>query len=417
MIEADNPGDRLSQAFDAPSHIVGADDSFVTAAAFKESFGEDVRRTLDIGTWRVGSDLSQEYARVEREVREAVERETALQKTIRAELFPRLKHPKAPKNAGVHQADQKTIERIHTNLLFRGGVEACDGAIQVHETLPLTIYQMGVSLVSYQGDRGTWCQRLFRRDLQQSCPNRLAEVIEVLERRSKRSGSQDGLGELARKAILAYAERAILLRESRAPWRMGKGNPITYELLTGGSNLELMVEATTVIRALVEQHQKFVFVAEQSRKLDLLTIGQALHPMEFAIVRTLDEEVEDWLHQRRYSAGVSPGLVWDNDVIPPVQWIPRFIERVASKIVVGLFRATEVAPAQTFYAHLDHADLAAHIVLADSLLQQHRGVPMLADIARHVCIGVFSDSLESIAANAYAAAGVPWRYFNGQSKR
>jgi hypothetical protein len=394
---------------------LGDDEFSVTAADFQETFGEDIQRTLDLKTWRVGSDLSQEYARVEREVREAVERETGFQKQIRDELFPRLKtQPHAPKNAGVHPADMRAIEKIHDNLLFRGGIEACDGAIQIHATLPLTIYQMGVTLVSYQGNEGAWCERLYRHDLRKGCANPVDEAIAILERRAKRSASKDRLGELAQKAILAYAERAILLRESKAPWLMGIGHPVPYELLTGGSNLELMVAATTVMRELVERRQKFVFVAKEPREQMLLTIAEALRPMEYAIVKTLDEDLEDWLHQKRFAVRVTTDLLWDQEIISPSEWIPRFIQRVASQIVVGLFRATEVAPAQIFYAHVDHADLAAHIVLADSALQAHRGVPMLTDIARHVCNVVFGDCLAGIAGNAYAAAGVPWRY-SGQS--
>ena len=233
-------GHSPSQPFDAPSLIVDREGSSISAKEFQESFGEDIRQTLDLNTWRVGSDLSQEYARIEREVREAVERETSLQQKIRSELFPRIENrPNAPKNAGKHEANQEVIKGIHENLLFRGGMEACDGAIQVHDTLPLTIYQIGVTLASYQGDQGTWRQRLFRRDLQQTCVSPVEEAIAILERRSQRSGfdrQEDGLGELARKAILDYAERAILLRRSKAPWLMGHGNPVTYELLTGGSN-------------------------------------------------------------------------------------------------------------------------------------------------------------------------------------
>jgi hypothetical protein len=103
--------------------------------------------------------------------------------------------------------------------------------------------------------------------------------------------------------------------------------------------------------------------------------------------------------------------------LTPAEWIPRFIERVASQIVVGLFRATRLAPAQLFYAHVDHADVAGHIAIADSVLQEHRGFPMLADMARNVCDTVFSNSLEGLAETAYAAVGVPWRYFSGRSNR
>jgi hypothetical protein len=389
------------------------DDDSISAGDFLNSFGEEIRRTLDLSTWRVGNDLANEYARVEREVRDAVERETDLQRKVRKEVFPRIEtRKKAPKNAGVHEADQAVIEKIHRDLLFHGGMEACDGAIQVHDTLPLTIYQIGVTLVSYSGDQGTWSQRLFRRDLKQSGDSRIDDVLASLERRSRRRDPslRDGLGELIQKTFLQYAERAILLRHSKAPWLMGRGNPITYELLTGGGNLELMVEATNVLRQLVEQRQKFVFVAHEPGDEVLLTIGHALRPMEFAIVNTLDERLEHWLHQKRFRTKVGETLQWDNDAIRPTEWIPRVIHRVASKIVVGVFRATPVAPAQVFYAHEDHAMLAAHMVLADSMLQEHRGFPMLADMARQTCNTAFGDSLAALADNAYAAAGAPWRF-------
>jgi hypothetical protein len=413
-------GRQRSQSGAAP-HIPEGDT--ITAEEFLESFGEDIRQTLNVENWRVGSDLSQEYSRIEKEVRQAVEKESVLQKRIRAEVFPRLKSPHAPKNAGKHEADLNLIEKIHREFLFHGGLEACDGALQVHDTLPLTIYQIGVTLVSYQGNQGTWCQRLFRKDLQQNYPSPVEEALAILERRAERGGAAaghaggDGPGELAHKAILDYAERAILLRRSQACWRLGHGNPITYELLTGGGNLELMVEATKVLRELVEGHEKFVFVAQEPRDRMLLTIASALHPMEFAIVGTLDERLQHWLHQNRFKADASKKVRWDGELISPAEWIPRVIQRVASQIVVGLFKATPVAPAHTFYAHIDHADYAAHMVLADSVLQEHKGSPLLTDIAHNVCDSVFGNSLDALAASAYAAAGAPWQYLHGRSNR
>ena len=398
----------------AVSPLSARDDDSISTAEFQASFGEDIRHTLNLDTWRVGADLSQEYTRIETEVREAVDCENAIQKDVRDRVFPvLLNHPNGPANAGVYQADPEAIKKIHNDLLFRGGMEACDGAIQVYDTLPLTIYQIGVAQVSYQGDQGTYCQRLFRRDLRQSFPDPADEAIAMLNRRSNRSNSAaDALGELARKAILAYAERAILLRRCKAPWRMGHGNPVPYELLTGGNCIELMVEATNVLRELVEQHQKFVFVASEPQDRLLLTIAHSLRPMEYGIVSTLDERLELWLHQRRFTVRVSPGLLWDEEEISPPEWIPRFIERVASKIVVGVFRASKVAPAQVFYAHVDHADYAAHMALADSVLQDHRGFPLLTDLARNLCRTVFGETLDRLAESAYAAAGVPWRYFS-----
>src|SRR5439155_13308177 len=134
---------------------------------------------------------------------------------------------------------------------------------------------------------------------------------------------------------------------------------------------------TRVLRGLIEGHRKFVFVASEPRERMLLTIGQALRPLEYAIVGTLDCWLRDWLEQRRFAADTSTPLDWDGEALAPAEWIPRFIDRVASQVVVGLYRATRLAPAQLFYAHVDHADVAAHIVLADSVLQEHRGFPLL----------------------------------------
>ena len=71
------------------------------------------------------------------------------------------------------------------------------------------------------------------------------------------------LAKLARRAIMSYAERAILLQRSTAPWRMGHGSPAPYELLNGGGSADLMIESVKVIRDLVLGHQKFVFVASE----------------------------------------------------------------------------------------------------------------------------------------------------------
>ena len=418
--ESSTNGQKLAASV-LDSALPSDDDAFsISAKTFEDQFDESILQTLDVSQWRLGNDLDQEYRRIEREVREAEKIETVRDKQIREELLPRLAElPNMPKNAGKHETRPENIASVQRGLLFNGGVEACDGTIQIHETLPLTIYQIGVSLVSYRGDQGTWGQRLFRRDLHQKGAG-VEEMMEFLERRAKRDSSaripgQDQLGEMVQKALLDYAERAILLRRSEAAWRLGHGNPVTYELLTGGHNLELMVEATRVLREFVEVQQKFVFVAGEPREALFRTIGQALRPREYAIIGTLDERLESWLHQERFKV-VPKRLKWDDEDITPAEWIPRVIERVASKIVVGLFRPTILAPAQSFYAHIDHSDIAAHIALGDSMLKE-QGTSMLIEMAHGVCNSVFGESLEALAEAAYVAAGAYNRFLGGRFHR
>jgi hypothetical protein len=422
MAENDKPSTN-GQGFPATAGTTadstGDDALTVSAQAFELQFDENIHQTLDIDSWRLGNDLDQEYGRIEREVREAEKLETDKDREIRENFFPRLAAlPNMPKNAGLHPTQTEDIAAVHRGLLFNGGVEACDGSVQIHDTLPLTIYQMGISLVSYRGDQGTWGQRLFRRDLRQKGVD-VGEWLEFLERQARhdslaRMPGQDQMGEMVQKALLDYAERAILLRRSKAVWRLGHGNPMTYELLTGGGNLELMVEATRVLRELVESHQKFVFVAGEPRERLFMTIGQALRPMEYAILGTLDERLENWLHQQRFKHGAR--LMWDNESVTPAEWIPRVIERVASKIAVGLFRPTLLSPAQWFYAHVDHSDIAGHIALADSMLKE-QGTSLLLEMAQRVCTAVFGESLEALAESAYVAAGAHHRFLSGRFHR
>src|SRR5260370_12526315 len=101
---------------------------------------------------------------------------------------------------------------------------------------------------------------------------------------------------------------------------------------------------------------------------------------------------------------------WDGTTLNPEQWIKRFRDVVGPQIVVGVYRATPLAPAPVFYAHMRHADVAAHVALADSVFQEHRGFPMLIDLADNVCRSVFGgDTLTGPVSNAYIEAGAPSR--------
>lgn len=184
---------------------------------FEAAFGESIGRTLDLDTWRPGGDLAEVYERVETEVAAAITQEERVREPFRQAVFPRVvERAGAPAGAGLYRASLQTIEQIHRGLLFSGAVEACDGTIQRHDTLPVTFYQVGISLVSYKGDQGTWSQRLFRRDLRLSGGDPVSEAVALIERRAQRDGEdqadpRDSLGEMAQRAIMEYAERAILL--------------------------------------------------------------------------------------------------------------------------------------------------------------------------------------------------------------
>jgi len=107
------------------------------------------------------------------------------------------------------------------------------------------------------------------------------------------------------------------------------------------------------------------------------TIGNALRPLEYAVVSTLEERLYEVLDGHAFRAPVTVDAKWDGVELTPAHWLLRFRDEVASRVVVGVYRATLWAPPQLFYAHVDHADVAARIALADSMFQDQRGFPLL----------------------------------------
>ncbi len=386
---------------------------------FSAAFGEPIGETLDLDTWQPGEDLAAMYERLEREIAVAVQQEDRIRERIRAELFPYVfKRPGAPHGAGCYTVDSRTIEKVHRGLLFTGAVEACDGTSLIHDSLALTIAQIGVSLVSYRGDQGTWVQRLFRRDLRVSGLDPIGEAMTMLERRRKRASSEDGsstdrLSELSRRGIMAYAERAILLHKSNAMWRMGHGNPVSYELLTGGGliidgHMPLLTESIAIWRALLAGHKKWVYVPSAPSNRVLLTLGNALYPLEFALVDTPLRGLRDFVQNN----------LPQSKAIYPRDDAMQFVEDVGPQIVIGVYRASAASPPYMFYAHRDYACEAALIVMADAVLQEHRGFPMLVDLADSVCRTTFGlDTFSAAIREAYVEAGVPFRYLGEREMR
>lgn len=386
----------------------------VDADEFAAGFGEALHHTLDLDTWQPGEHLAALYERLEAEITNALRQEDRLRSSIRQEIFPRLRtRPGAPADAGVWKASLEIIERVHRGLLFNGLVEACDGTSVVHDTLPITIAQIGVCLVSYQGDQGSWVNRLYQRDLRIGGPDPLEETLALLERRQQRTGfdatsQRDRLSNLARRGIMAYAERAALLQKSQAPWRVGHGNPTPWELLTGSGMPALADASLDLLHELIMGHQRFAFVPSGPAARMLLTIGNALQPLEYAIVDSMQETLE------RTAGGHYRGEAWGR----LLRRVQQFVADVGSQIVVGVYRASPIAPSQLFYAHREHAHEAALIVLADSVLQAHRGFPMLIDLADTVCTELFgARSLTVSAQLAYTEAGVPFRYLTERQTR
>jgi hypothetical protein len=385
-------------------HLLIADDDF------KEATGESIERTLDLTTWQAGVDLGALYQRLEAEVGPALEQERRVQGVVRSEIFPLLRQaPDAPTEAGVHQAKAADLEDVHRKVLFSGQLDTCDGTTATHDTLLLTVTQIGICLISYQGNELALSQRMYRRDLRTVGTDPIDEARELLGRRKDRAATgvadkRDTLSELARRGIMTYAERATLLQRSAAAWRMGHGNIAPYELLTGSGNMALLAASLNVLRDLVT-YQKFVFVPSSIKDRLLLTIGHALGPLEYAVIQTADQAMRRIVDGGRYNQESS-------------RLAEAFVEDIGHQIAVGVYRASAHSPATPFFAHVDNVHEAAHIAIADSVLQEHRGFPLSIDLADAACRAMFgAETFDDAVASAYREHGEPMRYLPERNTR
>lgn len=377
---------------------------------FANTHGEEIEKVLDLGTWAAGVDLEDLHRRLDTEVGAAMEQERRVQSVVRAKIFPELaKAPDAPATAGKHTAKLSDVEAVHRKILFSGKLEACDGTAVTHDSLLLTVTQIGICLISYHGTDLTLSQRLFRRDLRATVADPVEEAMRLLEQRKTRAATdvedrREVMSELARRGIMTYAERAALLRRSSARWRMGHGNIAPYELLTGSGNMKLLEAALATLEELID-YGRWVFVPSSIKDRLMLTVGDALLPMEYAVVATARRPMERIVSTGHYE-GTFKDLAKD------------FVARCGHKVVMGVYRAARHAPAVPFFAHADHVHEAAHIAIADSVLQEHRGFPLAIDLADAACRAVFGpDTFMDAVASAYVDHGEPMRYLPERDTR
>jgi hypothetical protein len=382
-------------------------DGFIRDDDYQSAFGEDLAATLDLRNWEEGLDPKNILRRFRQQVSQMVGHEDLVRNAIREEFFPRLARLRdAPPSAGVYSARPKRLATIHEGLLFPGRVDAVNSVALSHDSLPIAITQIGVAIVSYGGNTGVFSQRLFRKELSSQMDGRKL-LREVFEKRQARAleGEEDALSRLARRNIRAHAELALLLDRSKAEWRMGYGNPCSREMLSGAGYSSLLAASLELLRRLIEEQQKFVFIPNSLEDRAFLTFGNALYGGEYAIIDTLEADSAYMVDR------------WDLDGQDRARAL-QFVREYCPKILRGIFRASDQSPPFLFYAHREHVHVAAHVAMADSILRAERGFPMLLDVADVACRGAFgSEGFMGMVNDAYAQAGAKFHYVNERKRR
>lgn len=373
---------------------VGNAASSAAGRSYAEATGERIEDTLDIDSWDPAHRMAEQFDRLQTEIVAAQIREMDARRDIRDQAFPLLaRRPGAPPDAGVHEIEFNDLRAVQQKLHFSGHVQAVDGASVVHQTLPITIFQTAVALASYLGDNGTWGHRIFQKDLKVSGESQLDRTLALLERRQATAEAEEGgVTDMLRRGLMANAELAVLSRKAEAPWRMGHGHPLPKELLTGAGMPELIELSVPLFRELLLGHKRFVYVPRRSTDRVIQTIGSALLPLEYAIVDDLNAYMDGVITLGHYGTG---------RYRKALEMLQEFQADASGKLVAGVFRVSPHSPSQVFYAHADHASEAAIVAMADAVLVEARGYPMLLDLAGGICREMFpSDAIFKPAAAA-----------------
>lgn len=362
---------------------------------FRKSYGEDFTDAINIETWKIDRNLAKLYSKIEHELFDAKRGELERHQTIRNELFPVIKEKIKVPHAGLHNdTTLELIEKIHKGFLFNGAVTACGSMSVMYDSLPISITQMGICLVNYQGEHGSYSHQLFRRDLKFTHNDPVTDAIGLIERR--RTDDKTKLNGLAMRSIKAYAERAILLEKSSAKWLLGYGFPAPYELMMGfwANREEVKDKSISLMHKMILEHKRFVYVQPSTMYPELWAFGSALKPFEYLVIDTMEDKMVQ--------------MVNSGDTRPEIKRAYEdFAREAGSKIAYGVYQVSKHTPPQVFYCHVEHIQTAALIAIADSALQLHSGTPMLLDLAENLCKNAFgkNDFMASID-QAYVRAEV-----------
>lgn len=380
---------------------------------------------LDLSTWTSGDRLAELSARLEHEVEAATQHESEMGPRVLALLREHLRSaPDASVQSGVYDLEPHHVSDACKNVLFNGQVEACDGTRVIVPTLPVTVVQIGICLTSYvgTGDGGSIVQRLFRHDITRRTSDAEGQVRDFISqrarRRKRRPGEEFGddgrplpLSDLLCRALMTYGERAMLADRSDKPWRLGHGSPMPYEMLIGSGREEMIWASLAVLRRLLVEHKRFVFVPSEISDQAIRTIANALRPLQYAVLRNTKDIVDGYVTGSSYERP----FYKQRGIYDALQ---AFRDDVGGKVLLGVYRVSRFSPGGVFFAHEDHVHEAAQIAIADSALQEHRGFPNLIDIADRTCRGIFdARGVATQVHTVLARTGAPFRYFDERSTR
>jgi len=366
---------------------------FNTIPGVDETLAEriDFKQSVNAANWRTPGEHYQLMPQITRQkVDRVVQSDERMRAALRKDYFPVLQ---AAGTIDVRQRDERYVKLLQEKRLLPGHVFAADGTLVRYETLSMVGAQIAVSRIGYQGSTGQFVSNIVHWGQEVGRSVKIEDLLQALRSRGK--NMKQNFNTMLLQTIMAYKEREILLELGPQVFKLIQGPLFPYEMLVGGGQANTLKMCLDLLGQLIDDGA-YTTIVSSSTNRDLLVLGMALEPGEYAVLRDGTDILKTFLSNANFTHISEP----DYGDKSEIKLFEEFTDDYGSRVVEGVLRAHHMSRPYVFYCNKDKLDKAAHMLFADAAHTGPRGFPLLIDLADQYCSGSFKASEYTAYMNA-----------------
>ena len=366
---------------------------FNTIPGVDETLAEriDFKQSVNAANWRTPGEHYQLMPQITRQkVDMVVQSDERMRAALRKDYFPVLQ---AAGTIDVRQRDERYVKLLQEKRLLPGHVFAADGTLVRYETLSMVGAQIAVSRIGYQGSTGQFVSNIVHWGQEVGRSVKIEDLLQALRSRGK--NMKQNFNTMLLQTIMAYKEREILLELGPQVFKLIQGPLFPYEMLVGGGQANTLKMCLDLLGQLIDDGA-YTTIVSSSTNRDLLVLGMALEPGEYAVLRDGTDILKTFLSNANFTHISEP----DYGDKSEIKLFEEFTDDYGSRVVEGVLRAHHMSRPYVFYCNKDKLDKAAHMLFADAAHTGPRGFPLLIDLADQYCSGSFKASEYTAYMNA-----------------
>lgn len=366
---------------------------FNTIPGVDETLAEriDFKQSVNAANWRTPGEHYQLMPQITRQkVDRVVQSDAHMRAALRKDYFPRLQ---ARGIINIRKRDEYYVKLLQEKRLLPGYVFAADGTLVRYETLSMVGAQIAVSRIGYQGSTGQFVSNIVHWGQEVGRSIKIEDLLQALRSRGK--NLKQKFNNMVLQTIMDYKEREILLELGPQVFKLIQGTLFPYEMLVGGGQANTLKMCLDLLGQLIDD-AAYATIVSSSTDRDLLVLGMALEPGEYATIRDGTDILNSFAHSAHFTSQAVD--VYDNK--SEIELFEDFIDGYGSRVVEGVLRAHHMSRPYVFYCNKDKLDEAAHMLFADAAHTGPRGFPLLIDLADQYCSGSFKASEYTAYMNA-----------------